>query len=463
MVNFDVAYLQEFPIFKAIPPDHLQWLLNTGNIHQLKAGEALFTKGEPTDYMHLILAGQIDISLDQNGQYIYMFSVKTGEITGMLPFSRLRTASGRGIAREPTTVLSLHKQYFPEMERVSPELMQELVGLMTDRVREFTRQQQQNEKLIALGKLSAGLAHELNNPAAAIVRSSAELRRMHHSVPEKFKRIMTMHVTPEQVDVVNAILTTKIEAGLQTDLPLLARSSQEDDMADWLAEKQVPEPYPLAETFVDAGVTIAELEEINNTLGGAHLTEVLEWVANTLNTEKVICDILASGKRISELVNAIKTYTHMDRGQGKEKTDLHRGIASTLTMLNHKLKEKNIQVEKDFQPDLPPVSAYVSELNQVWTNLIDNAIDALPVGGKLTITARKQGEFVEVILADNGTGIPAEHLGQIFEPFFTTKPIGQGTGLGLDIVNKIMTHHHADIKVKSVPGNTVFTLLFPID
>ena len=217
MANFDVAYLQQFAIFKAIPPDHLQWLLNTGKVQELETGQALFTKGEPTDHLHLILNGQIDISLDQNGQYKFMFSVKKGEITGLLPFSRLRTAAGRGIAHEPTTVLSLHRQHFPEMERVSPELVQELVGLMTDRVREFTRHQQQNEKLMALGKLAAGLAHELNNPAAAIVRSSAALRRLHHIVPEKFKHIMTMHITPAQVDAVNAILFSKIKAGLQTN------------------------------------------------------------------------------------------------------------------------------------------------------------------------------------------------------------------------------------------------------
>jgi signal transduction histidine kinase len=463
MAIFDVAYLQQFPIFKAISPDHLQWLLNTGKIQELEAGQALFTKGEPTDHMHLILKGQIDISLEQSGQYKFMFSVKKGEITGMLPFSRLRTASGKGIAHEPTTVLSLHKQHFPEMERISPELVQELVALMTDRVREFTRHQQQNEKLMALGKLSAGLAHELNNPAAAIVRSSAELRRLHHSVPEKFKRMMIMQVTPEQLDAVNAILFAKIKAGLQNNLSLLECSNQEDEMADWLAEKGVPDNYPLAEAFVESGVTLPELEEISNTLGGVHLPEVLEWVANTLNTEKIICDIQASAKRISELVNAVKTYTHMDRGQDKEKTDLHQGISSTLVMLNHKLKEKNIQVVKDFQPDLPPISAYVGELNQVWTNLIDNAIDALPAGGKLAISTRKEGDWVSVAISDNGIGIPAEHLSQIFEPFFTTKPMGKGTGLGLDIVNRIMMHHNADIQVKSEPGNTVFTLLFPID
>ena len=234
-------------------------------------------------------------------------------------------------------------------------------------------------------------------------------------------------------------------------------------MAEWLQHQDVPDNYALAETFVDAGLTLPELAEIQETLNGAHLAEVLEWMANTLNTEKIICDIQASGKRISELVNAVKTYSHMDRGQDKEKTDLHQGIVSTLTMLSHKLKEKNIQVEKDFQLPLPPVAAYVSELNQVWTNLIDNAIDALPTNGKITIATRQEGDWVKVTVADNGAGIPAEHLNQIFEPFFTTKPVGKGSGLGLDIVNKIMMHHNAQINVTSEPGNTIFALLFPVE
>ncbi|KAA5540598.1 ATP-binding protein [Adhaeribacter rhizoryzae] len=462
MADFDVAYLQELPVFKNIPGEHVQWLLNTGEIQALAPGEALFTKGQPSDYMHLILEGQINISLEQNGTYKYFVSVKKGEVTGVLPFSRLRAAAGQGIAAVPTKVLSLHRQHFPELERVSPELVQELVGIMTDRVRDFTRSQQQNEKLMALGKLSAGLAHELNNPAAAIVRSSSELLRIHHNVPEKFKRIMTMHVTPEQVDAVNNILLRVIAADLQSNLTLLARNSLEDEIIDWLEEQDVPDGYELAEILVESGVTLTDLEAIKTILAGNNLPEVLDWFANTLNTEKLICDIQASAKRISELVNAVKTYSHMDRGQDKEKTDLHHGLKSTLTMLTHKLKEKNIQVEQDYQANLPPITAYVGELNQVWTNLIDNAIDALAAGGKLRLATRQEGNSVKVTVADNGAGIPADVLNRIFEPFYTTKPVGKGTGLGLDIVNKILLHHDASIKVQSQPGNTVFEVCFPV-
>jgi signal transduction histidine kinase len=463
MDTFNAAYLKEMPLFRQIPEEHLQWLWDKAQIRELQTGEALFNKGEPVDYMHVVLDGQIDISSEQNGQYKFLLSVKTGEVTGLLPFSRLKTTSGRGVAHVPTTIISLHRQHFPEMERISPEMVQELVALMTDRVREFTRSQQQNEKLMALGKLSAGLAHELNNPAAAIVRSSSELLRIHHNVPEKFKRIMTMRVTPEQVDAVNAILFSKIEDGLESNLSMLARNNQEEEIIDWLEDKGLEDGYLLAESFVESGVKLADLEKINTILEGKHLPEVLDWVANALNTEKVICDIQAASKRISELVNAVKTYSHMDRGQDKEKTDIHSGITSTLTMLNHKLKEKKIVVEQFFQPDVAPVSAYVSELNQVWTNLFDNAIDAMAEGGILKITTRHEGDFVKVDIADNGSGIPAEAVSRIFEPFFTTKPVGQGTGLGLDIVNKIMMHHNADIKVKSEPGNTVFSLCFPVD
>ncbi|GEO05922.1 sensor histidine kinase [Adhaeribacter aerolatus] len=462
MAVYDVAYLQELPVLKSIPTEHLEWLLKTSEIRELAPGQALFTKGQPTDYMHLVLEGQINISLEQNGTYKYFVSVKKGEITGLLPYSRLRTAAGQGIALVPTTVLSLHRRYFTELEHVSPELVQELVGIMTDRVRDFTRSQQQNEKLMALGKLSAGLAHELNNPAAAMVRSSAELLRIHHSVPEKFKRIMSMHVTPDQVDAVNDILFRKIDAGLQSNLTLLERNSLEDEITDWLEEQEVEDGFLLAETFAESGVNLTDLEEIKAILAGNNLSEVLDWIANTLNTERLICDIQASAKRISALVNAVKTYSHMDRGQDKEKTDLHSGIKSTLTMLNHKLKEKNIQVEQDFGKDLPLVNGYVGELNQVWTNLIDNAIDALEPGGKLRLATRVEGDNLKVTVQDNGSGIPAEALNRIFEPFYTTKPVGKGTGLGLDIVNKIMLHHDAAIKVQSQPGNTVFELCFPI-
>ncbi len=190
---------------------------------------------------------------------------------------------------------------------------------------------------------------------------------------------------------------------------------------------------------------------------------MLDWIANALETEKVICSIRSASDRISELVHAIKTYSHMDRGQEKEYTSIAEGLNSTLTMLNHKLKEKNIKVVQQFAPDLPLVPAYVGELNQVWTNLIDNAIDAMPAGGTLTLAAHLKSDHVAVQITDNGDGIPPEVMPHIFEPFYTTKPIGKGTGLGLDIVHKILMHHNATIMSSSVPGETIFRLCLPLN
>jgi len=463
MARFDADYLKTLPIFSQISKEHLQWLLSVAEVRELQAGELLFDKGEPIYHMYLVLEGQLDQSLVTNGQQRVVLNVKKGEVTGLLPFSRLKVTGGRSVAHVPTSLLCLHQRHFPEMEQVSQEMTQQLVALMTDRVREFTRSEQQQEKLLALGKLSAGLAHELNNPASVIVRSSTELLRMNHTVPDKFKRILTMRITPAQVDEINDVLFSKIEDGLQSNLSMLERSSLEEELIDWMEDKGVEDSYKLAETFVASGLQLADLDKISAILKGKYLAEVLEWLSNTLETERVICDIQAASKRISELVNAVKAYSHMDRGQEKEKTNILGGIKSTLTMLTHKLKEKKIRVEQHFPPDLPAVHAYVGELNQVWTNLIDNAIDAMPEGGTLTISAGQENEYLAVRIADNGSGIPPEAMPHIFEPFYTTKPIGHGTGLGLDIVHKIVMHHGATIKVNSKPGETVFELCFSLD
>lgn len=458
----EAVTLQDLPIFSHVPLEQLDWLVEKAEVVELLPGDLLFQKGDPADHMYVVMEGQLEVNLEQNGQVRTAFIFRRGDITGLLPFSRLTHASARGAASQHTHILALHRSHFPELEKSHSDLLQVLVNFMTDRVRDYTQKQQFNEKLMALGKLSAGLAHELNNPSAAIVRSSSELLRIHHSVPGKFKRIMLMKVEPEQIDRIVDFTFSKVENCNTTTLPLLERSRLEDTILEWLEEHQVEDAYTLAEIFVETGFNLQDLDLLKEILAGKHLDEVLQWVANTLSTERVICDIQAASQRIFELVSAVKTYSHMDRSADKQKVALQDGIRSTLTMLGHKMKEKGIQLREEYASDMPQVSVYPGELNQVWTNLIDNAIDAMHERGILEIKAWHEGGLAQVSITDNGPGIPPEVIGRIFDPFYTTKPIGKGTGLGLDIVNKIIQHHDAQVKVNSIPGSTQFLVQIPL-
>ncbi len=458
-----IAALKNIPAFQEVPEEHLQWLAEKGELRKLDTDDYLFKKGDPAEHLYVILQGRLLLKFVQANQMRDVGELTEGSITGLLPFSRMKQAGAMGIATRPTTYLALHKDHFTELIRISYELTAALVHEMTSRTRNFTRQQQQNDKMMALGKLSAGLAHEMNNPASAIVRSAVELKKQLHQTPERFKQVMNMKVTPEQVDAVNEIMYAKIQQSEKTTLSLMERNSLEDEIADWLEDKNVEDSYDLAETFVAYGLTTQEMEQINYIVPNEFLSPVLVWVANNFNTERLVNDIEEAATRISNLVKAVKTYSHMDRAQEKEATDIHAGIKNTLTILNHKLKNKHIEVNKNFQAELPPIKIFEGEMNQVWTNLIDNAIDAMDNGGKLELNTRQDREFVVVEVVDSGNGIPEDILDSIFDPFFTTKPIGQGTGLGLDVVKKIVDQHNGQVKVNSEPGKTVFTVCLPLN
>ncbi|MEO0330788.1 MAG: ATP-binding protein, partial [Bacteroidota bacterium] len=397
----------------------------------------------------------------QGKQLREISAMEAGTITGTLPYSRMKEATGFGIATEETHILSLHKKYFVEMEQVSRDMVQALVGVMTTRARDFTRLQQQNEKMMALGKLSAGLAHELNNPAAAIVRSSDILRQHLHHTPDNFKKVILIRLEPEQVDSVNDILFSKIN-NPPPNISMMERNNREDEIAEWLEDRGWDDGYEAAENFVEFGMTLDDLEEMEEIIEGKHTEPVFNWLNNVLTTERLVKEIEEASQRISTLIQSVKTYTHMDRSTEKAHANIHEGLNSTLTMLNHKLKKKNIQVNKEYNEDLPEIPIYVSEINQVWTNLIDNAIDAMEDKGTLTIRTQANSQQLRIDIIDNGSGIPPDIQSSIFDPFFTTKAVGQGSGLGLDIVQKIVEQHNGTIKVESEPGNTQFTICFPI-
>jgi signal transduction histidine kinase len=335
---------------------------------------------------------------------------------------------------------------------------------MTDRVREYTKFQQQNDKMVALGKLSAGLAHELNNPSAAVVRGAHALKKHLANIPERFKSVIKIQTTDEIVDYVNGILFSKIESSTGSALSLSERTEMEDELINWFDENNIAEGYAMAETFTEFGFLPSDFEDLQQRLRSQDKNAVVNWLYQMLTTERLVTEIEEASKRINALVTSIKSYTHMDQSPEKHPADIHDGIRTTLTILNHKLKKNGVKLDLHLSENLVHPKIYVSSMNQVWTNLLDNAIDALegienPV---ITVQTEQDGEFIVVTIADNGPGIPIEIQDKIFDPFFTTKPIGKGTGLGLEMVRQIIRQHNGKVEVKSKPGKTEFIVCFPI-
>ncbi len=461
LMKFSAQNLQQIPDFIQVPTDQLQWLIDKSSIKSLNQSDYLFQKGDPIDQLFIVLKGKIEVKIEQNGNYKHVAMIDTNQIGGLLPFSRASSAIGFGEVVEESKVLVLEKSYFKEMISDHYELTESLVHKMTTRVREFTKDNVQAEKMMSLGKLSAGLAHELNNPASAMVRSAKALKKHLGNVPEKFKRVVSIRATDEEIDVINTILFDKLNNRPENNMKLTERNEKEDELEEWLEEHNVENAYELTETLMDFCMGIPAMEEIHEATGEKNFPHAIEWIENVLTTEKMVDEIGEASDRISSLVSSIKSYTHMDRAPEKVSTDIHVGIKSTLTMLNHKLKSKNIVLEKDFQKNLSEAKIFVSEMNQVWTNLIDNAIDAMERSGVLKINTFDDQKFIKVEITDNGEGIPEEHLNTIFDPFFTTKAIGEGTGMGLEVVKRIINQHSGKITVQSKEGETTFTVYLP--
>jgi signal transduction histidine kinase len=364
------------------------------------------------------------------------------------------------VAVEPSQVLRIHKRDFREMLNVAWEVGQRLVWQMSDRVRGNTRLEQQTEKMMALGKLSAGLAHELNNPAAAVGRAAATLSAQLANLPKCVTGLMRQRLDESAIEAIRE-LPTLARAHEWASLSPLARSEREEELAAWMDVHGVADAWRIAGTFADAGLRLDDLNRFEADVPAAAINDALVWVGCGLVAEGVVVEIASSAERISSLIASVKTYSHMDRSSEHKLTDVREGLDNTLTMLGHKIQSKGIQLERDYQEDLPAVPANAGELNQVWTNLIDNAIDVTREGGVLRIEAKQDDAGIVVRVVDNGPGIPDELRQRIFEPFFTTKEVGQGTGLGLDIANRIVKTHRGRIDVRSKPGRTDMCVHLP--
>ncbi len=460
--------LQQVKVFSDLGEEELRWLAEHFTEQWLEPGEASVVEGAPADRMMVLVSGEIHVRREKGPSDGWINTLRPGDVSGMLPFSRMTTfpITGRAVTR--SRVLWLAATEFPEMLRRVPALGPRLVAVLTDRVRDATRIDQQREKLAALGKLSAGLAHELNNPAAAVQRSASELRERLVALRSLAARLVECGLTPESMNAALGAYRQAVERSRAlpraAELDPIALADREDELVAWLEAHEVERPAVVAGTLAQFGVAPADLDALAATAPGDFLPCLVTWMEGGLAAEGLLSEISSAAHRISELVGAIKSYSHMDGGEGRAEVDLRRELESTLTILAHKLRKKGVVVTRDYQADLPPVEAIAGELNQVWTNLLDNAIDAVAPGGHVEVRAAREGDNqVRVDIRDDGPGIPPEIKARIWEPFFTTKPVGEGTGLGLEVVMRIVVRRHGGtISLASSPGDTCFTIRLPL-
>lgn len=456
----DPAALASIPLFHGLPPEVMEWLRQVGEIRQYSDGETIVEEGAPADKMQAVVRGSTRNRVHDSQEDI-SYRLETGNVGGALPYSRLQVFPAKGIAVGHTVLYLLPRSQFPMLEKVSPELVQRLVAFMNDRARNEVRTQERDEKLRALGKLSAGLSHELNNPAAAVSRAATTLAVMLDVLPLVLTELLSTSPPAKPLAALTSlgagdILVAPGRSGLQT-------ADLEEEMAAWLETEGCPNGEELATSLVQANITVAQLQPIAEQLTTASLCSAFTWLSKHLLAKRVLRDMGEASRRISSLVNDIKTYSHMDRALGRERLAVTDGLESTLNIFAFALRQKNVHLTRDYALDLPLVMGQAGSLNQVWTNLIDNALDALPAqGGELTVTVGQKTGCIYVRIRDNGPGIPPEIVDHIFEPFFTTKPRGEGSGQGLDIARHIVQEHSGHLEVFTQPGCTQFTVWLPI-
>jgi signal transduction histidine kinase len=436
------------------------WLAAHGSLWHLDDGGVMLAAGARVDSLFIVLTGRVAIFVDRGAGRHKVMEWRAGDVSGVLPYSRLVHAPGESIVLEPTDVFVVHRDHFPAMIRDCHRVTSILVHKMLDRARVFTSSGLHDDKMVSLGKLAAGLAHEMNNPVSAIERSASLLTDRLEDAELAARALCAAKLTDLQFAAVDAVKNACLATRAPGVLSPIQQAERESAIGDWLSDHGLSEAItgPLADT----AVTIDALDRIAEAVQGPALGAVLRWAAAGCSVRSLASEIQNAATRISGLVMAIKGFTHMDQATLAGPVDLAESLGNTVTVLRSKARSRSAEVAVQVEPGLPRVRGFAGELSQIWANLIDNALDAVPHGGRVEVAAARERQRVTVRVVDNGAGIPDQVRAHLFEPFFTTKPVGKGTGLGLDIVRRLVSHNDGDIDVDSRPGRTEFRVSLPI-
>ncbi len=460
-----MAALRTIGPLDGLSEDEYTWLATHGKERVAEDGTLLFRENEPAVSMNILLRGEVQVRRRNSGP-IALFIGRAGQMTGLLPFSRMKKYGGDGYAVGPVWAIDIDQALFADLLAAIPSMAQRCVSLLLDRVREVTRMEQQAEKLAALGKLAANLAHELNNPASAAQRSAASLFGELRKYGDQKYRLGELCLSDEQTESYkNWVQTARNRMAAYSSLPRtpqspLATADREEVLTRWLEAHGIPQPWTIAPALAETTLGLDLLDELVGVVAPEVLPVALATVASSLRVERMAETVVDSTVRIFDLISAIKDYSYMDQAPIQD-VDLAQSLENTLVMFNSRLK--HVKVELDFDPEVPPVSAYGSELNQVWTALIENALEAMHDRGTLGLKTRLTGQLALVEVWDSGPGIDPAIRSRIFEPFFTTKPPGKGLGLGLDTAQRIVTKHSGFVTVETQPGTTCFQVRLPLD
>ena len=454
-----VERLTTHKLLGSAPREQLHWIASRARYMTAEPDQVLMMAGEQVDDLWIILSGQTAIRITHGKGTRKAMEWHGGDVAGQVPYSRLVNSPGVITAEEPTEYLLVDRSYFMEMIRDCHEVTTLLVHSMLDRARAFTSSDIHSERLQSLGRLAAGLAHELNNPASAVARSAEALTARLDELQKACRAFGALRLAEAQTKLVDEVTNICMTSNDPVRSPV-ERADREDEFADWLNEHGADEKA--AEALAETAVAIEGLDRLAAVLDGDALDVTLSTIASSCAVRRLATEIESAAARVHSLVASVKRFSYMDQAAVPEPVDVARGLTDTLTVLRSKARAKRVGLAVNTPADLPKVYGYGGELNQVWANLIENALDAVNEHGKVEVSAGVKPGYLVVRVIDDGPGIPTEIRNRIFEPFFTTKAVGAGTGLGLDTVRRVVSQHDGSVELSSEPGRTEFRVLLPL-